>query len=180
MTAEYAVRSFMLPVGERYCVLVHVASGAPLYHPNLFVTTQIRNGSKSVATMEAALSAIKVLLIFCAEANVNLERRILTREFLTLAEIDSLRDACQAPLKFVSNASPRTTKRLSIAGSRVGLAHEYIRLTYLTDYLSWLAGNLLGTRLDERSALQLRAFISAIKARRPMRKGRNAQSKVNR
>ena len=70
MSLDHAVRSFLLPSGERYCLLVHLPSGLPLYYPNLFVTTQIRNASKSVSVMEAALGAINVLLGFCSDVMI--------------------------------------------------------------------------------------------------------------
>jgi hypothetical protein len=56
------IKSFILQSGERYCLLVDSASGAPLYYPNLLVTTQIRNNSLSLAAMETTLTA----LIRCA------------------------------------------------------------------------------------------------------------------
>ena len=50
--------------GEHYRMLVDVETGMPPWWPTLFVTTQLRNAGRSVATMEAALEAIKVLLAF--------------------------------------------------------------------------------------------------------------------
>lgn len=65
MRLKYKLRSFAMADGERYCLLADPTSGAPLFYPNLFVTTQIRNTELSTASMEAALVAINVLLVFC-------------------------------------------------------------------------------------------------------------------
>ena len=73
MSSHHAIRSFVLPDGERYCLLIHAPSGVPLYYPTLYVTTQIRNASTSVSVLEAALSAINILFAFCRERKINLE-----------------------------------------------------------------------------------------------------------
>lgn len=65
MHLKYRMRGLVMADGERYCLLVEPDSGAPLFHPNLFVTTQVRNRSLSVSAMEAALIAVNVLLTFC-------------------------------------------------------------------------------------------------------------------
>ena len=93
---SYRIKSFVMKSGERYCLLVNKVSGLPLYYPNLFVTTQVRNKSLSVAVMEQALAAINVLLTFCDERQIDLEARFLKREFFALHELDALRGRCQA------------------------------------------------------------------------------------
>lgn len=182
MPSHHAIRSFVLPDGERYCLLIHVPSGVPLYYPALYVTTKIRNASTSVSVMEAALSAINILLAFCRERKINLEERVLTKEFFAIPELDGLRDACQQRLRHYELAStgtpPLKTLKAPTHHDRVGLAHEYNRLTYLSKYLVWLISTLLGNRLDERCARQVKALANALNARRPTRKGRNAESGV--
>lgn len=37
------VDSFMFENGERYCHIVNKNTGEPLYYPNLYITTQVRN-----------------------------------------------------------------------------------------------------------------------------------------
>jgi len=63
MRLGYRTQGFVLEDGERYCLLVAPDSGLPLFYPNLFVTTQVRNRSLSVASMDAAFAAINVLLM---------------------------------------------------------------------------------------------------------------------
>ena len=75
--------------GGRYCLLLDKATGMPLYYPNLYATTQVRNNSNSVAAMESALSGVNVLLSFCDEREISLSERFLKREFFTLGELRS-------------------------------------------------------------------------------------------
>ena len=42
------VDSFMFENGERYCHIVNKNTGEPLYYPNLYITTQVRNRSESI------------------------------------------------------------------------------------------------------------------------------------
>jgi thiamine biosynthesis lipoprotein ApbE len=46
------VDSFMFENGERYCHVVNKDTGEPLYYPNLYITTQVRNRSESISTMK--------------------------------------------------------------------------------------------------------------------------------
>jgi len=76
MRLRYRTQGFVLGDGERSCLLVDPGSGMPPFYPNLFVTTQVRNRSLSTASMDAASSAINVLLTYCTERGIDLENRI--------------------------------------------------------------------------------------------------------
>lgn len=76
--------------GERYCVLVDADSGLPLNYPNLFVTSQVRNVHDSKASMDTALNAIQVLLVFCDKHGIDLVSRFRNRRFFSIQEIDVL------------------------------------------------------------------------------------------
>ncbi len=43
---------FMFENGERYCHVVNKDTGEPLYYPNLYITTQVRNRSESILNNE--------------------------------------------------------------------------------------------------------------------------------
>jgi hypothetical protein len=85
---KYKIKGFVTPSGERYCVLVDPVSGVPLFFPNLFVTTQVRNPQLSPATMEAALTSINVLLTFCHNRGIDLESRCRRRRIFKIGEMD--------------------------------------------------------------------------------------------
>ncbi|MGB9076684.1 MAG: site-specific integrase [Terracidiphilus sp.] len=168
--------------GERYSVLVDADSGLPLLYPNLFVTSQVRNGSDSKASMDTALNAIQVLLVFCETNGIDLISRFRGRRFFTVQEIDAIRDACQK--RFSRRQSPRVVpidgKRTSskTPNKLVGAHSEYARITYIAKYLKWLADTLLAGSIDSDTNRLLEKMVVQLNARRPRKKGRNRLAQV--
>ena len=157
--------------GERYRLLVEDATGLPLWHPNLYITTQVRNASKSVVTMEAALRAIRVLLAFAATRRIDLEERVRSGQYLSLAELDSLNDYSQLDFETRYSKKPsRTSNALMFPGSapaRVSRAYEYQRLSHIASYLGWYARSVLGASRTSDDDASIDHLISTIRARRP-------------
>lgn len=150
------VRLTVFQNGERYRLLVDAQSGLPIYYPNLFVTSQIRNRSQSVSAMETALGSIKHFLAYCDEDK--LEHRIRDRQYFTIEELDAIRDHCQLTADGVGSPAPTRAKRgLSLAGRarrRVGKSCQYSRLTTAANYFEWLVAKIHGAGLtpDDRTA----------------------------
>ena len=94
--AGRTVESFVFDSGEDYCLLMD-GDGLPLSYPNLFVTTQVRNASLSFHTMEQHLHSIAVLLDLCDRRKIDLEQRILTRQFFSPIEVDAICAHCLSP-----------------------------------------------------------------------------------
>ena len=92
---NYSVKTFIKSDGERYCLLINRDSGLPLYYPNLFITTQVRNRSLSYAAMESNLGGISVLLSYMDEKGQNIEQRFKEDNYLKIEELDAIRDYCQ-------------------------------------------------------------------------------------
>lgn len=164
--------------GERYCLLLDKATGMPLYYPNLYVTTQVRNNSNSVAAMESALSGVNVLLSFCDEREINLSERFLKCEFFTLGELDAIRDYCQQ--SFVKGDAGSSEEVISITrkskrrpARKTGLASEYMRLTHIAKYTEWLATILLTGEIERKTTLDIAKMKKGFESRRPSGKGRN-------
>lgn len=173
---NYRIKGFVMQSGERYCLLLDKATGMPLYYPNLYMTTQVRNNSNSVAAMESALSGVNVLLSFCDEREINLSERFLKREFFTFGELDAVRDYCQQ--SFVKGGSglpeeviPITRKRRP--SRKIGLASEYMRLTHIAKYTDWLATILLTGEIERKTSLDITKMKKGFESRRPSGKGRN-------
>ena len=154
--------------GERYVMLVDAETGQPLWWPMLYVTTQLRNAGQSVATMEAALRAIDVLLRYADEYGIDLEKRILTRWFLAVYEVDALCDWTQRSMDRKGLRS--TAQRADV----VSPAHKYGRLSRIADYLEWLAVAVLGNRRTGDDDTAIARMVKGIRKRRP-RWGRNSQ-----
>jgi integrase len=167
MLLGYRTQGFVLGSGERYCLLVNPDSGMPLFHPNLFVTTQVRNRSLSVASMDAASTAINVLLTYCAGRGIDLESRIRARRFFSPAELDAIRDECQR--RRSKHAGPAAMPfRGRKARQRIGAGSEYARLTYIANYLRWLSHTLLGSTVDESTTRQIDLVHRGLIGRRPL------------
>ncbi len=156
--------------GERYCLLLEVGSGLPLFYPNLFITTQVRNASLSFASMESALSSISVLLKFCDERQIDLVERLRAGTFFQLNEVDALADYCQFNLSS-KVAANKVTSLVKVRRPRVASETVYRRLSVIAKYIEWLAAVLnVGGSTDQKKLVGL---VKKIRSRRPVKKGRN-------
>ena len=82
---SYRIVNRRWETGEHYRMLDKVDDdgiGMPCYWPTLYVSTQLRNTGRAVATMEAALGAIRILLEFLDEREIDIEKRVLDQEYL--------------------------------------------------------------------------------------------------
>lgn len=175
-TRAYRIKSFVMETGERYCLLICTATGVPLFYPNLFLTTQVRNNSLSLASMESALAAINVFLAFCNDRQLNVVERFLQNAFLTPPELDALRDYCQLDFsrpdieKICGSGSGRRKKNPSHS---ISSASEYTRLSHIAKYVRWLAETLLSHNLARQTAAEIAKMQKSLESRRPVKKGRN-------
>lgn len=174
----YQTKGFVMQGGERYCLLIDRETGMPLYYPNLYVTTQVRNSSKSVAAMESALTGINVLLSFCEQRQIDLIDRFLRHEYFSLHELDAIRDYCQQtfstrPVGLPQGVVSFTGRGKSSSTRKTGLANEYNRLTHIAKYVDWLAKILLTGEVEKRISLGIDKMKKGLESRRPSSKGRN-------
>ena len=145
--------------GERYPLLID-SRGFPLWCPTLFATTQVRNASKAPNTIVAVLSAIRVLIAWEQNHEVDVEARFSKRLFLNEQEMESLCRFAQAKSSEqesqkqdvirISRLQEASRKSVRVAEKRVSTSTQYIRISYIADYLEWLA-----VRLVEREAKQV-------------------------
>ncbi|MBA4709229.1 site-specific integrase [Aquitalea aquatica] len=176
MQKNYQIKSFVMLTGERYCLLIDRETGMPLYYPNLYVTTQVRNRSNSVASMESALSGINVLLRFCEEHQVDLEGRFMKCEYFAIHELDAIRDYCQQSFTRRAEDPRREVIPINSKGKptrKTGLASEYVRLTHIAKYTAWLATILLTGEIERKTTLDIAKMKKGFESRRPSSKGRN-------
>jgi len=175
---KFQTQSFVMQSGERYCLLFDKTAGMPLFYPNLFVTTQVRNKSNSVAAMESTLSGINVLLSFCDEHRIDLVERFLKRDFFTFGELDAIRDYCQQDFGKRSIESIEKVRSINSIGAhkptrKTGLASEYMRLSHIAKYVEWLATILLEDAVDRKTMVDIAKMKKGFESRRPSGKGRN-------
>lgn len=174
-------KTFVMESGERYCLLVdHV--GQPLYYPNLYLTTQVRNRSLSFSAMESALSGISVLNKFLNERGEDIQLRFHERRFLDDSELDALKDFCQ--IKFRSRTVDDTSKRIltinefQLFDEKVSPDTEYARLSTISKYLKWMADQIMESFRDKETVLEIDRMEKTLLSRRPVKKNRNAEIDV--
>ncbi len=169
--AELCVRSFVMQSGERYCLILDRETGVPLYAPNLFLTTQIRNASLSFASMMSCAGHLVVLLRFLATHDIDLALRIHTQQFLSGFEMDAFRDYC-ALTSVCDPAYPSEQKRASWhCRAAVTTKTQHGRLTAAARYIDWLGHQQINHLRSDFS--QLKACTNGLRSRRPKQKGRN-------
>jgi integrase len=129
--------------------------------------------------MEAALSGLSVLLRFMEERGEKIENRFQKEELFKEHELDALRDFCQ--IKFRAQAPKKdsngifTLSELREFDEKVSSQTEYIRLTVIAQYTKWLAEQLIGSGKDRLTVLEIGKMEKGLKARRPVKKNRNAE-----
>lgn len=162
--------------GERLKLLVDSSSGLPLFYPNLYATSQIRGSAKSAATIQSFISSMKVLYSWCTEYSIDLEERWVRGEWLKVWEIDSLRDHCSLALRGVGAGPSKVVNIRRIRGKlsrTVDFPTQYVRMTFIADYLKWLAEVMGGARSDKKQKADLESMHKSIKAHRPKKKGQS-------
>lgn len=167
MINYFGTTSFSMSSGERYCLVIDRITQLPIYHPNLFITTQLRNKSDSFSTMLSAANNIAIFLRFLDDRDINLEERVLCRELFETYELDDLRDYTQRRFSKVADEGCYVGNE----GVVSSITH-YMRLTTIAQYISWYANHLI-KQPSTVDARQIKRVETQIKARRPVKKGRN-------
>lgn len=183
MPTRYGINVFTMEHGERYCHVINLGTGLPEYYPNLFLTTQSRNKSDAYNTVEALASNLVVFLRFLEHYEINLEKRVLTREFFREHELDALRDYTQ--YRFNVPSKPSIAYAVSdfnkSRGSKKSVCDvtQYSRLTTISRYLDWFSRQIMNES-SKKDVDQVLSAVTRIKARRPLKKRRNGnlQSKA--
>ena len=186
--ARFRIRFVVFSDGERVPMLLD-ASGLPHWFATLFVTTQVRNNSKAPNTMLAVLGAVRNLLAWAAAQSIDLEGRFARRAWLLEAEIESLPAYAQSSIDSSQALDPvvvrlpkrRETARaaLGLPDGRVSSGTQYIRMTYMADYLEWLAIRIIereARRVDDGTRSEIKAMAVSIRMRRPRKSARSLLS----
>jgi integrase len=113
-----------------------------------------------------------VLLAFCDGRGIDLEGRILRRDFFAPNELDAIRDACQKRFAEPNRQIDPKSTALQIPAC-VGKSAEYTRLTEIAEYLHWYSQILLRGRVDRETSTQIRQMVAGLKVRRPRNRKRN-------
>ena len=158
-------------------VLVERKTGIPLWYPNLYVTTQVRNSSKAAATMDLCLRCIKVWLEYCGVSGIPWEERVRSGRLFSLREVDGLCDFAQRNFqkekekKKGGQGSRKSRDNVLVfpaqAPARVSKAYEYQRLTWIAYYLGWYARYLTAAGESTAEERDIDIMQKMIISRRP-------------
>jgi hypothetical protein len=144
----------MFPNGERRALLIDDL-GVPEPYSTLYVTMRLRNAGKSVATQEAHLNSINVLLAHALDHQLALNERFRRNSLLNSMECEALRLSVQ---QHHGPAAKAQKNVLSIKGGKNGHvykgmtvkpAQQHSRLTHIASYLQWLWQYLSSTGLRQ-------------------------------
>jgi integrase len=172
-------------------MLLCKASGSPLWHPTLFLVTELRATGLATNTLEQAARAVMIAHQVFGYLDIDINERISGGRLLTLGEVDMLTKLAglrQQELNVLiendevsQTVSSRVvaleqTRMCSLvkAPAQVGAETKATRLAYIRDYISWLT---VGRRLTleashaHNSSLHEAAqtLVSLINARMPRR-----------
>ncbi len=189
----YSVETIVLPNGERLPLLIGNKYGLPIYDATAFELQMLRGRGLASNTMEQALRAIGILLRFLDHSKIDLNARISEGRILTLGEVEGIARLCHQSCKamdadlqsvkanhrnvFVIRGS--ASKSLTIP-NQVDKQTTTIRLTYIAQFISWLATNhlqQLAYNHPARPALEssILTVQAATLARRPSSRGTNSK-----
>ncbi|MEH4626312.1 site-specific integrase [Phytobacter diazotrophicus] len=152
------INTFIFENGERYCHVVNKNTGEPLYYPNLYITTQLRNRSESISTMEVVAGSLSLLYRFLDRRGIDIVERITTLQLLSANEIDNLSDFASKNFK---------DKNSIDANYYVKEPTKYFRITVITTYFEWLCNLLLSSNTKNDLRIKINTFISSLKKKRP-------------
>jgi integrase len=170
-----AIKHIQFRQGERHKLLVNAQTGIPLYYPSLFITTQVRAGGVSISTVQASLTALKVLYAWQVDRGVNLEALFSAGKLLRLEDITSLVGFSARLLR--EERQPKNTKRVFLklkAGravirsvANVAAQTQFSRLSTIAKYLGFLAETLRVGRASLLADGAVSDMVERINAYRP-------------
>ena len=145
-----ATRHLQFRQGERHKLLVNAQTGIPLYYPSLFITTQVRAVGASVSTVQASLTALKVLYAWQADQGINLEVLFSSGKVLRVEEITSLVGFSARLLREKRPQKAYKVVRMRLKAGRavacdipnVAAQTQFSRLSTIGKYLGFLAETL--------------------------------------
>ncbi|WP_233799921.1 tyrosine-type recombinase/integrase [Paraburkholderia sp. HP33-1] len=184
--------------GERFPLLIDVRTGIPVFDVTAFTLSEFRQVSRASATLEQVVRSCKVWLLFGDDHGVDLYARMREGLFLTMGELDALIEMCNEPLEAIESrvcaalprSAPQSRKVTSLEAHRARASAQPqsvinrdsagIRIRYIHKFLEWLSNRhhlaVTGSHSPRPAFLSARdTVLSAMKARIPDGRGRNAQ-----
>lgn len=169
MGCQLRVHTFVMTTGERHSILVDHQTGLPVYGPNLFLTSQIRNASLSHASVSSNAYCLAALYRFFDLRGIDIEARMQESTYLEENELDSLRDFCKQRFdepEIAEAFGPSSKRRKGPEQYRwVTNETQYKKLSVAARYLPWLAHQMILSTSDDEAIKKMRSSILASRPR---------------
>jgi len=169
----------VLSEGERVPIL-HDAQGIPLFYPTLFATSQLRNAGAAVNTIRNKLADLVVLQRWEQINGRDLIAEFRAGNFLTVADVVSLRDFAKLDMRERKTLEVRSKVRssgavdfleakvaTSSAQATIGGQQHFNRISTFADYLEFAASVLTQHQNSPRIAQDIARMSKAIRKHRP-------------
>ena len=150
--------------------------GVPLSSPNLFATVRLRNAGLAVNSIKNKLNELKTLLRWQREYDRDLEAEFRVGNFLSVADVISIRDFTARKLGpvSVSRTSRGKVARIPEASlapvanqESVSKQVHYNRLTTIADYVEFLGQTAAANRSDSDSLEAVDRMAKYLRRHRP-------------
>ncbi len=161
--------------GERAPMMLD-ERGIPLSWPTLFATVRLRNAGLAANTIKNKLNELKVLLRWQRAHGRDLETEFQAGQFLSLADVVSIRDFAAKKVGHVKSTRASSTRiaQFPEAGlapvkgrATVSKSVHYNRLTTIADYLQFLGQTVTAHRCDRDIAAAVDRMAKNLRQHRP-------------
>ncbi|HFT3433952.1 TPA: tyrosine-type recombinase/integrase [Klebsiella variicola] len=161
---SYKLKKFVMNSGERGCLILDKETQLPVYYQNLYLTTNVRNRSATVSTMEIVATNLLILSNYLKSRNINIINRIESKGFLNIAEIDDLIRYARQRFDKQKITNVRLIKDEQVAKR----AFSY-RVHVFSSYLKWLC-EMIHSIKGIHAKYEVDTFIENLRAHLPRNK----------
>ncbi|WP_109213819.1 tyrosine-type recombinase/integrase [Klebsiella variicola] len=161
---SYKIKKFVMSNGERGCLILDKETELPVYYQNLYLTTNVRNRSATVSTMEIVATNLLILSNYIKSRNINIIDRIERKGFLTIAEIDDLIRYARQRFDKQKITNVRLIKREQVAKRTFSY-----RVHVFSSYLKWLC-EMIHSIKGIHAKYEVDTFIENLRAHLPRNK----------
>lgn len=149
---SYSVKVSKFSTGERFVHLIVNDTQLPHFDSTIYNLAMLRGTQLATSTIEQALRAIKIFLLFCDMRGISLSTRMQNGFLFQAGELDELLRLCRKPMEHIDSmaaaskvgAYARSPKRLQFfptSKTEVEVGTYWIknRIIYIRNYIDYLA-----------------------------------------
>lgn len=148
-----SVKVVKFSAGERFAHIIDSETLLPHFESTIYNIAMLRGRQLATATIERALRAIKIFLLFCDMRGISLSTRMQKGFLFQEGELDHLLRLCRMPMEHLDAmaaavkiggvvCSPKRLQLIPTAKSDAEVSGHHImnRIIYIREYVDYLAG----------------------------------------